>query len=311
MASKAGRKVHTGPTTLSAKTQYLVLYNLISLILWLGILLRLAITFVYTQSTSSSASSSAQPAYPFLDVAYPAIGNILKWTQTLALVEVVHALTGLVRTSVLTTGMQVASRLLLVWGIVAPFGRGLFVEGAGTLVQKGQAWGLGGVPGFETVAGYSAQLGNSLGNVIASIGAGKQMGELQRNQAAFVGMVLAWSVTEVIRYLYFIYYASSGTGKAPELLTWLRSVESRFIVVSKILTVNRYNTFFILYPIGISCECWLIYSSLPFAQQLDPRYALALVATLAIYVPGSYTLYTHMVAQRRKVMKGKSKAKDT
>lgn len=72
---------------------------------------------------------------------------------------------------------------------------------------------------------------------------------------------------------------------------------------------HRYNTFFVLYPLGISCECWLIYRSLPFAGQVDDRYALALKVILGVYVPGSYILYSHMIAQRRKVMKGKSKAK--
>lgn len=43
-------------------------------------------------------------------------------TQSLALLEVVHSLVGLVRAPLLTTAMQVASRLLLVWGIMAQFG---------------------------------------------------------------------------------------------------------------------------------------------------------------------------------------------
>ncbi|EGO00067.1 hypothetical protein SERLA73DRAFT_88900 [Serpula lacrymans var. lacrymans S7.3] len=37
--------------------------------------------------------------------------------QTLAVLEVVHALFGLVRSPLVTTGMQVASRLILVWGV--------------------------------------------------------------------------------------------------------------------------------------------------------------------------------------------------
>lgn len=71
----------------------------------------------------------------------------------------------------------------------------------------------------------------------------------------------------------------------------------------------RYNTFFVLYPLGISCECWLIYRSIPFAAQISELYALALKVILGIYVPGSYILYSHMIAQRRKVMKGKGKAR--
>jgi very-long-chain (3R)-3-hydroxyacyl-CoA dehydratase len=47
---------------------------------------------------------------------------LLLATQSLALLEVVHSLVGLVRAPVMTTAMQVASRLLLVWGIMAQFG---------------------------------------------------------------------------------------------------------------------------------------------------------------------------------------------
>ena len=75
------------------------------------------------------------------------------------------------------------------------------------------------------------------------------------------------------------------------------------------MSYDRYNTFFVLYPIGISCECWLIFKSIPFADQLDALYALAFRIILAVYVPGSYILYSHMIAQRRKVMKGKGKAR--
>lgn len=64
-----------------------------------------------------------------------------------------------------------------------------------------------------------------------------------------------------------------------------------------------------LYPIGISCECFLIYRSIPFAAYLDERYALVLKVILGIYVPGSYILYTHMMAQRKKIMKGRSSTK--
>ena len=49
--------------------------------------------------------------------AYASVGAPTAWVQTLALLEIVHALTGAVRSSALTTGMQVFSRVVLVWGI--------------------------------------------------------------------------------------------------------------------------------------------------------------------------------------------------
>lgn len=150
--------------------------------------------------------------------------------------------------------MQVASRLLLVWGIAYPFPHST------------------------------------------------------AHSPAFAGMMVAWSVTEVIRYSYFVFLLSSG--RIPAFLSWL-----------------RYNTFYVLYPLGISCECWLVYSATGPAAQVNPLIAYGLWAVLAVYVPGewcpyfpirlnfnadfiagSYILYTHMMAQRRKVMRGKKRA---
>jgi len=150
------------------------------------------------------------------------------------LMEVVHAATGLVRAPVGTTAMQVASRLLLVWGVVNTF------------------------PFLAKSAGYSS-------------------------------MLIAWSVTEVIRYSYFTLNLS---GLLPRFMTWL-----------------RYNTFYILYPLGISSECWLVYKAIGPAKAKRLEYAWALQLILFIYVPGSYILFTHMMAQRRKVMRGKQTAK--
>lgn len=87
----------------------------------------------------------------------------------------------------------------------------------------------------------------------------------------------------------------------------------------------RYNTFYVLYPIGIASECTLIVQALGPAAEIDPLFRYFLIAVLVIYVPGmsifgvytriltdhysgSYVLYTHMIAQRRKVMRGKKRA---
>lgn len=49
---------------------------------------------------------------------YRDLGPWVVLTQTGALLEVFHAMFGLVRSSPVTVGMQVASRLFMVWGIV-------------------------------------------------------------------------------------------------------------------------------------------------------------------------------------------------
>jgi very-long-chain (3R)-3-hydroxyacyl-CoA dehydratase len=85
---------------------------------------------------------------------------------------------------------------------------------------------------------------------------------------AYSSMLLAWSVTEVIRYSYFVL---SLSGYQPAFITWL-----------------RYNTFYVLYPLGISSECWMIYSAIEPARELRPEFAWALQLILFIYIPGQY-----------------------
>jgi very-long-chain (3R)-3-hydroxyacyl-CoA dehydratase len=101
---------------------------------------------------------------------------------------------------------------------------------------------------------------------------------------AYSSMLLAWSFTEVVRYGYFV-FTLSGLG-VPALLSFL-----------------RYNTFMILYPLGISSECWLVYQAIPAAKTLDERLPYVLWAVLAVYVPGSYVLFSHMLRQRSRIQK--------
>ncbi|MEQ2309830.1 Very-long-chain (3R)-3-hydroxyacyl-CoA dehydratase 1 [Ameca splendens] len=50
---------------------------------------------------------------------YRSIARTLKFFQTFALVEVVHCAVGIVRTSVIVTGVQVCSRIYMVWFITS------------------------------------------------------------------------------------------------------------------------------------------------------------------------------------------------
>ena len=181
---------------------------------------------------------------------FEALFTLLKWTQTLALLEILHSATGLVRASPVTTAMQVASRLLVVWGVLNRYP--------------------------QIVVEY---------NVMNRPKAGENGGPYP-----FAGILLAWGVTEVIRYGYFV-YREGISSQIPSWLTWL-----------------RYNTFFVLYPIGITSECWLIWLAMKPAHKEGKGMDLLFKAVLFVYVPGSYILYTHMMAQRRKVAKGKGKA---
>lgn len=148
-----------------------------------------------------------------------------------------------------------------------------------------------------------------------------------RPSVAYSSMLLAWSVTEIIRYSYFVFNlqgarrrtrsdsggpGSGGTGtetgtgsgdKVPSWLVWA-----------------RYNFFYVLYPLGTSSECVLVLKAslaagwrAAMVAELDGEGSgsgwvmvqWALRALLVVYIPGFYVLFTHMVKQRRKVMRGK------
>ena len=117
---------------------------------------------------------------------------------------------GLVRAPLLTTGMQVSSRLLLIWAVVDRYP------------------------------------------------------EATAPSPFYSSMLLAWSITEVIRYSYFVWNLQ-GSG-VPGFVTWL-----------------RYNTFYVLYPVGITSECALIWKASLVAER---PVTLGFWAILGIYIPG-------------------------
>ncbi|KAI6654123.1 3-hydroxyacyl-CoA dehydratase 2-like [Oopsacas minuta] len=107
--------------------------------------------------------------------------------------------------------------------------------------------------------------------------------------------IIAWSITEIIRYFY---YAWSRAESPPYALLWL-----------------RYTTFIVLYPIGVLGEIISIFSALPTIKEhsltslqmpnilnwsFDSYTFLVLI--LIGYIPGFPQLYMHMIKQRRKYL---------
>jgi very-long-chain (3R)-3-hydroxyacyl-CoA dehydratase len=84
---------------------------------------------------------------------------------------------------------------------------------------------------------------------------------------AYSSMLVAWGVTEVIRYGFFVFTLS---GYSPGIISWL-----------------RYNTFLILYPLGASSEAWLVYKAIEPAKKIRQEYAWVLQLILFIYIPGT------------------------
>lgn len=80
----------------------------------------------------------------------------------------------------------------------------------------------------------------------------------------YSSMLLAWSVTEVIRYSYFVWNLQGGG--VPQAVVWL-----------------RYNTFYVLYPVGILSECVEIWKASTVAER---PVQLGFWGVLGVYVPG-------------------------
>ena len=110
-------------------------------------------------------------------------------------------------------------------------------------------------------------------------------------------MLFAWCLTEIVRYPY---YAFNLVNLNVGILTWL-----------------RYTLFIILYPIGASAEMWCYIDALPFlttSKALSIEMPNAYNFTFSPYVitkiillgyfPGLYPMYSHMLAQRKKVLGG-------
>jgi len=201
---------------------YLVIYNALQVAGWSYILVNLALNF--------AEGKSPQEGWKKIEYA-------LLIFQNAAILEVIHALLGFVKTPITTTVMQVASRVLL------------------------------------TAVTYSVP-------------------QVQKEIFSSL-MVGSWSLTEVIRYLY---YALNQFNYTPGFLQFA-----------------RYSAFLVLYPSGITGELGVMYKSLPYFQESGlwsiggVSFYYILLAIMATYIPGSPYMYTHMLAQRRKYLGGHTK----
>ncbi|GFF52777.1 probable very-long-chain (3R)-3-hydroxyacyl-[acyl-carrier protein] dehydratase [Aspergillus udagawae] len=89
---------------MTIKTTYLLLYNILFSTLWLRILL----------GVIAALLSSTHPSPIYI---YPHLEPQTRWTQTLAIAEILHAATGLTRAPVLPTFTQIFTRCVQVWAV--------------------------------------------------------------------------------------------------------------------------------------------------------------------------------------------------
>jgi hypothetical protein len=120
---------------------YLIAYNVISCLGWLVVLIA-TLAHLFNLSTHPPPSRLAQlfnaartpkpprwlptSIHPLFKracttFAVGRVGPIVRFVQTGALLEVLHVLLGMVRSPLVTTAMQVASRIYLVWGVTESF----------------------------------------------------------------------------------------------------------------------------------------------------------------------------------------------
>ncbi|CAH1773411.1 unnamed protein product [Owenia fusiformis] len=92
-----------GPKTdLTYGEMYLLMYNFFQMLGWTAIFYTVFLHIVVEETNVG---------------VYDAVSLLLKIFQTAAILEVVHCMTGLVRSSWVLTAFQVASRVFLVWGV--------------------------------------------------------------------------------------------------------------------------------------------------------------------------------------------------
>ncbi|XP_012525076.1 very-long-chain (3R)-3-hydroxyacyl-CoA dehydratase 2 [Monomorium pharaonis] len=207
---------------------YLASYNFVQTLGWSYLLCQIIRHYIEPSSGSTLWDKTKVPVIIF---------------QNAALLEIMHAATGLVPSSVIVTTFQIFSRVMLVDGVM-----------------------------LATPVTYAAA---SLGLPLA---------------------LTAWSITEIIRYLY---YFLNLIGIVPYALVWL-----------------RYTTFIVLYIMGVTGELLCCYAAVKYASanpyawsyvlpnnwNFTFSYLYFMIAYMLMYIPGFPPLYLHMWAQRRKVL---------
>jgi very-long-chain (3R)-3-hydroxyacyl-CoA dehydratase len=108
-----------------------------------------------------------------------------------------------------------------------------------------------------------------------------------RDHWSFSTMVISWSITEIIRYSF---YVCGLFESKPYLLLWC-----------------RYTFFFILYPTGAGSEFILAYMALPFVKEINVYFYYGLVGIMTLYIPLFPVQYFHMITQRKKNLGGGKK----
>jgi very-long-chain (3R)-3-hydroxyacyl-CoA dehydratase len=268
----------SAPPASPVKNAYLLAYNALSAALWAGVLYKTVLVATREVNAASKNGWIKNGEGPLgalqkglsSGAVYDELEVYTRLTQSLAGLEVVHSLFGTY------PSLQYSLPFLFTnWEMgIRPVGESQY----GVLMCDA---GIVRSPLLTTLMQVSSRF--LLVHLIA-----QPFPSTTRTSPAYTTMLLAWSVTEVIRYSYFV-FTLSGVG-VPALWQWL-----------------RYNTFLVLYPMGVSSECWLVWKASQvvgdWAGVKGEYWRYAMWAVLAVYVPGIWVLFTHMLKQRGRVMR--------
>lgn len=109
---------------------YLIAFNVVSAVGWSVVLVVTLAGIASTTTTTTTTTPIVTNAFstrlasllvPYVPATYSYSWSVLAPVQSLAALEVLHVLLRLVRSPLPTTFMQVSSRLILIWAIVARF----------------------------------------------------------------------------------------------------------------------------------------------------------------------------------------------
>lgn len=105
--------------SLGPKEMYLILYNSLCCVGWATVLAGAIKTLLSAENGDSIGDSLAN--------VYGPVATMLTYAQSAALLEIVHAAVGLVRSPVVVTAMQVSSRIFALVAIIySPEAQGEF-----------------------------------------------------------------------------------------------------------------------------------------------------------------------------------------
>jgi len=123
------------------------------------------------------------------------------------------------------------------------------------------------------------------------------------NYSRSIGYILlsfAWSITEIIRYPYY-------------LLNILKKEYKKENLIPYWLTWCRYSFFILLYPLGVTGEILTVYYSKKNLKKIKffgTRMENITYIIYIIYIPGIIFLYSYMLKQRNKVLVNKKEKKE-